>query len=349
MIKNNSIKDSNKKTIKSLLPIYLLTGEDNWRIEKSISRLKLRFGDSTEKELNFQQFDFLKTSVDDVLNICQILPFLASKRLIIASNIHRLANSELEKIIEYAKSPSPHCCLVLIAETLWDDTKLANSTKKIRGELKKFVEKKGRVYNFKLISYRNLDSWVKERCREREVRVNPAAVYLLTNFLGNNLWNLESEIEKLTIYVGKGNVIDQEDVQLLVAGNPEISIFKFLDCLGKRKGSEAYKALESIFLKNRPLPSRESLRILGMIRWHFRKLLKIKSLIEKKIDIKKMEQILSVKDFVVKKLMNQQKNFSNKDLRSCIFYLLEADEAIKRGKQKSEVILETLVSKIINV
>jgi len=225
MIRNNRFKNSNKKNIESLLPIYLLTGENNWKIEKSISRLKMRFSDDSERELSFQQFDFLKVSVDDILNVCKTLPFLSQKRLVVARNVHKLSNDELEKIIEYAKSPSPYCCLVLIAETVWDNSNLKNSTRKIRDKLKNFIGKMGKVYDFRPISFRGLESWVRERCRERGVRINPAAVYLLTNFLGNDLWNLESEVEKLALYVGKREVIDQETVQLLVAGNPEINIF----------------------------------------------------------------------------------------------------------------------------
>jgi len=350
MIRNNRFKNSNKKNIESLLPIYLLTGENNWKIEKSISRLKMRFSDDSERELSFQQFDFLKVSVDDILNVCKTLPFLSQKRLVVARNVHKLSNDELEKIIEYAKSPSPYCCLVLIAETVWDNSNLKNSTRKIRDKLKNFIGKMGKVYDFRPISFRGLESWVRERCRERGVRINPAAVYLLTNFLGNDLWNLESEVEKLALYVGKREVIDQETVQLLVAGNPEINIFKFLDYLSEKKESEAYSSLRSIFFRTKPVKLQiESLRILGTMRWHFKRLLKIKSLIEKKIDTKQMEQILPAKSFAIKKLKNQQKNFSKKDLRNCLFYLLKADEGIKRGKQKAEIILETLVSKILNV
>jgi len=350
MIKNNSLKKSNKKNIESLLPIYLLTGENNWKIEKSISRLKKRFSDDTERELNFQQSDFSEVSVDDILNVCKTLPFLSPKRLVIARNVHKLSDDESEKIIEYAKSPSPYCCLVLIAETVWDNLNLKNSTRETRNRLKDSIGNVGKVYNFKPISFRSLESWVRERCKEREVRINPAAVYLLTNFLGNDLWNLESEVEKLALYVGKGEVIDQKAVQLLVAGNPEIKIFKFLDYLTEKKESEAFSSLRSIFFRTKSAKSQiEGLRILGIMRWHFKRLLKVKSLIEKKKDIKQMEQILPAQSFAVKKLKNQQKNFSKKDLRNCLFYLLEADEGIKRGRLKTEIILEALISKILNI
>ena len=349
MIKNNSLKNLSKKGMESLQPIYLLTGENSWKIEKSISNLKLRFGNISERELNFQQFDLLESTVDDVSGVCNILPFLSSKRLVIARNVHRLNNDELENIIEYAKSPSPYTCLVLVAETVWDDSDLPGSTKEIRATLKETVKKTGEIYNFKPIQYRNLESWVRERCREREVRINPAAVYLLTNFLGNDLFNLESEIEKLTLYVGKGNVIDQATIQVLVSGNPEISIFKFLDALGEKKGSEAYKTLKNIYL-NTKLPNNiESLRILGIIRWHFKKLLEIKSLIKKKINLKEMSKILSLRDFAIKKLINQHKNFSGEQLKNCLLNLLEVDEGIKTGKQKSEILIEKLVSKIVNI
>ncbi len=75
-----------------------------------------------------------------------------------------------------------------------------------------------------------LSRWIKESAQERGSSINPAAIRCLTDLVGNDLWTMDREIEKLTLYAS-GRAIEQSDVMELVSQVREANIFAAVDAM----------------------------------------------------------------------------------------------------------------------
>ncbi len=89
---------------------------------------------------------------------------------------------------------------------------------------------------------------IGELCREvlepHGKRITPAGMSLLKDRIGAAMRQLASELEKLALYTGDRKVIDERDVELLVAPLREEDYFELANALGDGNAARALKLLE---------------------------------------------------------------------------------------------------------
>lgn len=89
---------------------------------------------------------------------------------------------------------------------------------------------------------------IGEMCREvlepLGKRLSPAAVSLLRDRVGDAMRQLASELDKLALYVGDRTVIDERDVELLVAPLREEEFYELGNALGDGDAAKALKLLD---------------------------------------------------------------------------------------------------------
>ena len=68
---------------------------------------------------------------------------------------------------------------------------------------------------------------------------------LLAELVGGNLWTLDSEMEKLSLYCA-GRKVEGEDVRLLVSFANEMSVFNAVDAILERRYSEALRIMRRL-------------------------------------------------------------------------------------------------------
>ena len=186
-----------------------------------------------------------------------------------------------------------------------------------------------------------LARWTKEAAEAKGAAISPSAIRSLTDLVGNDLWTLEQELEKLSLYVS-GRVsreIAEADVQSMVSQVREASIFVAVDAMIDGRPTVALRLLHQLKEDGREAPY-----IIGMVERQLRLLALARDAIDQGVAAGEIGGRLGVSsDFVVRKTLEQARRHPLPDIVWRYNRLLEADLAIKQGQLEPELALELLV------
>jgi DNA polymerase-3 subunit delta len=322
---------------------YLFHGEDEFSRSETLAALKSRMGDPGLVELNTTVFDGSKITLDELQHVCDSVPFMADRRLVIVEGLFTRLEPKgknrtlsawqkeyLEKLTQYLER-LPETTRLVFAE----DRSISEGNPVHRLAL---ADERGHVREFKPPQRRGLNRWIKGRVKKKGGQINPAAVETLAAFVGNDLRLLDQEIEKLVVYVNQARPISEDDVRLLVSYVQEANVFEMVDALGQRDGQRAAKPLHQLLDEGE-----HPLALLGMIVRQFRIMIQVKELRARGLSQREIAARLRLHRFVVKKAVRQAMNFSMKQLEAIHRKLLETDVAIKTGQMDEVLALDMLV------
>jgi DNA polymerase-3 subunit delta len=132
----------------------------------------------------------------------------------------------------------------------------------------------------KVLKGESLFTWVDEKLAVLGKRASSESIDRLLEMTGNNLQQLDSELEKLATYVGDKKLIDVADVNLLSVGVREFEGWALSDSLELGDYEECLKIIYKRFQEG----DKPELAVLYQISNHFRDLLLVKSLLREKTD-----------------------------------------------------------------
>jgi DNA polymerase-3 subunit delta len=199
--------------------------------------------------------------------------------------------------------------------------------------------------SFKKQEFSELPSFKVKTFIENEVKklggkIVPSAIDELILFFGNDLWQIENELQKLITYKGS-NTISKEDVESLGTANIDLNIFRTIEAISRKNKKLALKLVSEHFEKGE-----NELKILSMINYQFRVLIKIKSLLDEKKSFFQIQKTSKIHPFVIKKTIPIARNFSMEELKNIYKKILETDFAIKTGKVEPKLGIEIFVSSL---
>ena|SRR5579864_4994899 len=323
-----------------LYTYYVLHGDDEFTRKAEVKAMYARMGISPEAMLNIMRLDGPQSTIASVLAAARSAPFLSDKRLVIVDglltwltrkNAGKDARSDLETLL-VALPTLPDWARVVFHEP----GKLPDSHPIFRLIQ---TDSRGYVKEFKPLAEDKAVAWVAHRTATEQATIEPAAARLLVKLVGPDLRALETEIAKLALYTNRERPIKEADVNLLVTGAPESSVFQFVDMIATRNGRGAMTML------HRLLDARqEPLVILAMINRQSRLLLQVKTHIEDGGDVRELPRLLNIKDWLANSLLKQAARFSLERLEAMHRTLLEVDYRIKTGQVDSVLALDTLVA-----
>ena len=77
---------------KELTGIYLFYGEEEYVKEEALSQLADALLDPQFRDLNYQTIDGSEVGVDEIINACETVPFMAERRLVVVKDSIYLTN-----------------------------------------------------------------------------------------------------------------------------------------------------------------------------------------------------------------------------------------------------------------
>jgi len=183
-----------------------------------------------------------------------------------------------------------------------------------------------------------LARWVKSAVEKKGASISPAAIRSITDLVGNDLWTLDQELEKLALYCA-GREIQESDVGEMVSQVREASIFAAVDAMIEGRPNVALRLLHQ--LKD---DGREAPYIIGMVERQLRLLALARDSIDRGLPQNELKGRLGTSsDFVVRKTAEQARRHSMPEIVWRYNRLLETDLAIKRGRLEPDLALELLV------
>ncbi len=217
-------------------PLYFFVDEAHFFSDVLIERIKKQYLPKVTLENTFLYHgsDFHRESfLEHVKNIS----LFSSKRLFICKEADRFSKEVQVEILSLLKDPSPGNCFIFIAY------------RKVSYELFKFCQKKGQSFEFKKPYDSKMPYWVNWIARENNQFIEPQAVMLLLEKVGTDLYQVQMEMNKLSLYVGKKTKIEASDVKELLYSTRSHSVFELTHAIGNRKKSEALTILDQLLLE----------------------------------------------------------------------------------------------------
>ena len=140
--------------------------------------------------------------------------------------------------------------------------------------------------------------------------ISPAAIRTITDLVGNDLWTLDRELEKLSLYAA-GRNIEESDIQEMVAQVREASIFNAVDAIIDGRPEVALRLLQRLRQDGAALPY-----IISMVERQLRLVCLARYWTDQRVSSQDLPGKLGVPPFVARKTAEQARRNGWPDLDS---------------------------------
>ncbi len=310
--------------------LIFVFGEDTFRSKQKITEIIDKYNNSNSSGFNFHRltdFDFSQFK-----KLAEVVPMFGEKGMILLENVFKQkVDEELETYLDGKKSEDDNLIIVF-----WEDGKISRP-----GKLYKRLTRKGGFWqDFQLLTSDKLLAWADGEIKKKGGQIEGVALKKLIANTANNLWLISGEINKLIGYKGNKKIIE-EDVDLLGSVKWQNNIFETVDALGRRDRKTA------IDLIHKHLEQGDSgIYLLTMMIYQFRNLIQIRDLIDRQLSVAQLTKQMGLHPFVLRKTLQQVKNFSADQLRSIYGEFIRLDEGMKTGQVDLKVGLDLLLMAI---
>jgi DNA polymerase-3 subunit delta len=328
--------------------LYILWGEDDFSLTRSLKEIKQGLGDQSLLEANTTVLEGQQLTLNQLRAVSETVPFLAEKRLVIIEGLlgrfeptakprrRKKAPPIAEKEPEYKSfadylSKIPEGTVLVLV-----DGKIKNSN-----PLLKPLSPRAKVMSFPLLKEEGLRQWVRRVVVEQGATISPEAVDLLAKLVGGNLWTMTSEISKLALFTS-GRRIEVEDIKALVSSAQETSVFAMVDAILDFKVGAAEQLLEQL-LERGASPA----YLLAMLSRQVRLIVQARELRrQRRPEVEIQDKLGLPSEFALRKTLEQAQRYPMERLREVYNKLLETDLSIKTGKYGGELALNLLIAEL---
>jgi len=307
-------------------PVCFLYGEEQFLVDRAVAMLLERAIDPSLKDFNFNVYYGNESKGVDIVDAAQTLPMFAVRRAVLVKRAEQLKAEALDAMLPYIKNPSSGTCLLLTG------TKI-DQRKKFFLEFKKH----GVLVEYKRFYDNKLSGFIQGEAVAQGKPIETAAAELLAALTGNNLQELSSQIEKLAVYAGTKPRITVDDVRVMASSSKAFTAFELAKFLGLRDVTNSIRSLDALFLHGEDAPM-----IIGALTSHFRKLWRVRELLDKKMPQADIGRELNINAFFLGDIVAQSRNFSRRELKRIFDEFYRCDVASKTGGGQSYNLLHGL-------
>jgi DNA polymerase-3 subunit delta len=181
--------------------------------------------------------------------------------------------------------------------------------------------------------------WIKRRAADKGSSITPPAMQVLAELVGGDLWTIDRELEKLSLYA-TGRDITDSDVRAMVPYAQEANIFAAVDAIMDGKPGPALRLLMQLMEDGQ-----EPLYIIAMIERQLRLIALARDLTDRGVSPPDLGRRMGTNsDFVVRKTLGQARRLTLPQIRTKYRRVLESDLAIKQGRLEPALSLQLLVA-----
>ncbi|MFZ7121037.1 MAG: DNA polymerase III subunit delta [Eubacteriaceae bacterium] len=322
--------------------IYLFYGNEYLIANMMLENIKKSLINPLYEQLNVNYLDGKTITVDELINACETLPFMDTKRLIVVKNMssmninNNILKTDMEMLCKYLSNIPISTYLIFISRKIDKKRKIYKS-----------IQKNGKIIEYKKLEKNDLLKWINKRVNLRGKKIEKKALDLFvdsSDYLNKdsniNLDDIENELDKLLAYSKEKVKIECCEVQNIVQQNMDTNIFKMLELMGKGLAGESIYLMHVLINNGEP-----PVRILYMIIRQYRIIYHSKLLRDSGFSTNDIARIMAEKSFVVNKALYQGKNYSYDKLIKAYKYCSQIDRKMKKGQINHKLALEMLIFK----
>ncbi|MBT4516317.1 MAG: DNA polymerase III subunit delta [Candidatus Komeilibacteria bacterium] len=313
--------------------LFFYYGQDSFRANQKVRAIKNKFKEKVDPSgHNVQHLDGELISPDDFFQAVSVMGFLADKKLIIIKNIfdNKKLKDWQDQLIKFldGQADSPDENYIIFLQTSKPDSRL---------KLYKKLSKLKFSEEFEILKPVQLKTWVQKQFSKHSKTINLPALELLITYVGNNLWQINNEINKLVSFTK--NDVSEEDIRALVQAKVDENIFNLIDAIGNKN-----KALALQLIEEKLDSGVNHQYILTMIIRQYRLLIKAKSLGSKAKNYFALMQVLKVPKFIAQKTYQQSALYKLDQLKKIYKYLLYLDEKFKSSSGQEKILFAKMIN-----
>ena len=312
-------------------PFYLLHGDEEYEREALVASMIEALVPAQTRDFNLDVLRAERLEVLDFFQVYETYPMMAESRLIVLRDAEALAADQCRGLERVFAAPVETSQLLVVGRKV-----------DMRRKFFRELSRKGRTLEFRPPYDNQVPQWIQRYAKRQGVQIEPAAVQLLSQYVGAKPGELVREIEKLVSFVGGGQPITASAVEQVAGITRGASVFDLADALGRGQGKLAQELMQK-FLSQGEEPT----RAVAMVTRHFQLLLKAKVLMGKSLPRDKMAAELGVAPFFLSGYFEQAQRRPASWLWAGLSALREADWRLKsQGRRQEHLVLELLVAKL---
>jgi len=318
--------------------LLFLYGEDSFRSWEKVKVIKNKFLSKDKIGSGLSVVDFEEEDGGNKLSeVAGAQGLFSLKRLIIIKNLILSGNSDdQQEALNFLKTDKKNLHasqdIVLV---FWEKELPGKKSK-----LFKFLLTNSKKQNFEKLTGAKLSFWVLNKIQDSGGKISREALNKLIAYVGNDLLQMNNEIEKLVNYTcypeqakrvegsRMNNIITETDIDLLVKSKIEANIFETIDALASKNKKRALELLHNQMEKGD-----DPFYIFSMYVYQFRNLLKIGGFyFQGDFNQYEIAKVAKLHPFVVQKGIAQLRGFTLAQLKKIYKKLEQIDLQIKTGK-----------------
>ena len=326
--------------------IYVLHGEDSFSATEALRGLLEAVGPEDVRSSNVTDIEAREFSVDKLAAAAMVVPFLADRRAVIVRGLMGTAEGGQRRGGRQrqngAQARPPAELATLLGElpptsdVIFFESKLSPANPFLKAVAEAGGEQ-ARVREFVPLRREALAAWVSERAAQKGSSIDQRTAARLGEQIGPNLWVMDSELEKLSIYCD-GRPIGEDDLKALVSSTKDANVFALVDAIMERRTGAALNSMRQLLDEGAAGPY-----LLTMIARQARMVALAQELLARRAPQQEWGARLGTSsDFVVRKTIDQARRFPPEAVRSLYRLLLETDIALKTGTSDELALTEML-------
>lgn len=318
---------------------YLLYGSEGYLRNYYKKALKVALVNEGDN-LNYSYFEGTGTNPSEVAGLLSTMPFMAEHRVIIVENSGWMAKFSGEEGEEKSSGDGKLSLVIEGIKNIPEDVIIIFVEEKAdkRSKLYKAITSKGVAEEFGEQQDETLARWLINQAKAAGKSMDPATAMYLVSECGKDMFLLEKEIEKLMAWCLDRPGITREDVDTVCTHQVNNKIFDMVTAIAMHRQKEALAMYyDLLVLRESPF------HILTLLVRQYTRMLAVKDAMLKKIPLASLAGRLEMQDWLVKKIGEQTRNISLKEIRRNLEACAKADEDIKSGNLTDSMSLELLI------
>lgn len=311
--------------------VYLYYGISEFEIQKEFERvLKTLHIDP----INISRYHFENDNSKKIIEDANSFSLFSGEKVVVVENATLFSSISTKKeedialFTSYIENAHPHCHFFFFLNREKLDE---------RKKIVKIIKKNGIVKEFN--GKGNLSVPIKELLQEYQI--DDFALSLLQQRVGDNLYLLEQEIEKIKLYKMEDKKITTKDIEEVTCQNIEFDDFAFLDAIIHQK-----KELALLFYQEMLKRNQEPIKIIIMLANKIRLMYQVKELNRKGYTERQIAEHVNAHPYTIKLSLQASRDYSSEVLLHYLKELADMDVKIKTGKVDKNHILDIFILKM---
>ena len=237
-----------------LKPGYVLAGDEIFLMDRCRGAVLKAFVPPDLKDFCLSDMDLAGTSIFEVLDRAQTPSLMAPFQVIFVRNVRQLytrgaKKEEFAALDRYFRSPNPQALLLFVADFIRipSDSRRMEMDDKNRFEwLTETLGERCGMVELARVNEEDAMRWAVATAQQADTRMEPDAARELVDALGADMMLISSELEKLLLYtLGRGR-ITLGDVETMVLGAKQRSLYELTDAISSRNRARALALLQGL-------------------------------------------------------------------------------------------------------